>query len=175
MNSKQTWLESLQTDLKRLQKTDQLPRVALLGIGHPLYGDDAVGVWLSNHLRDRKNAGDRFLAVDAGPAPENFTGLLRRFKPDLVLLADAALMDLEPGMIGWLSWQDSTGFSASTHTLPLHILASYLTSDLGCEVALIGIQPETTIIGEPLTPKVRQAAEDVAKGITGLLGISGNL
>jgi hydrogenase 3 maturation protease len=174
MNSKKTWLESLQTCLKRLQKTDRPPRVALLGIGHPLYGDDAVGVWLAEHLRDLNIAGDRFLAVDAGPAPENFTGLLRRFKPDLVLLADAALMDLEPGMIGWLSWQDSTGFSASTHTLPLHILSGYLTSDLGCEVALIGIQPETTIIGESLTPKVRQAAEDVAKGITGLLGVSGN-
>jgi hydrogenase 3 maturation protease len=174
MTVKKNWLESLQTCLKRLQKADQFPRVALLGIGHPLYGDDAVGVWLAGRLHDLSTAGDRFLPVDAGPAPENFTGLLRRFKPDLVLLVDAALMDLEPGMIGWLSWQDSTGFSASTHTLPLHILATYLTSDLGCEVALIGIQPATTFIGEPLTPKVRQAAEDVANGITGLLGISRN-
>ena len=174
MKSKKTWLESLQADLIRLQKTDRPPRVALLGIGHPLYGDDAVGVWLAGRLHDLNTAGDRFLAVEAGPAPENFTGTLRRFKPDLVLFADAALMDQEPGMIGWLSWQDSTGFSASTHTLPLHILASYLTSELGCEVALIGIQPATTFVGAPLTPKVRHAAEDVAKGITGLLGISGN-
>ena len=41
--------------------------------------------------------------MEAGPAPENFTGPLRRFRPDLVLLVDAAQMDAEPGTIGWLT------------------------------------------------------------------------
>jgi hydrogenase 3 maturation protease len=166
------WLESLQASLERLRKSDSLPRVALLGVGHPLYGDDAVGVWLAGQLAGLNNAAGAFLAVEGGSAPENFTGLLRRFKPDLVLLADAALMGCAPGAVGWLDWQAGAGFSASTHTLPLNILSSYLSLDLGCEVALIGIQPKATIIGEPLTPEVCQAAKEVAKGITRLLGLS---
>ncbi len=117
------WQENLQADLKRLQKPDRPPRLAVLGIGHELYGDDAVGVWLAGRLGRLAHSNESLLAVQGGPAPENFTGTLRRFGPDLVLMVDAALMDLEPGKTGWLSWQDTTGFSASTHTLPLHLLA----------------------------------------------------
>ena len=45
-----SWQESLQADLKRLQKPDAAARLAVLGIGHELYGDDAVGVWLAGRL-----------------------------------------------------------------------------------------------------------------------------
>ena len=86
-------------------------------------------------------------------------------------MVDAALMDLEPGKTGWLSWQDTTGFSASTHTLPLHLLAGYLTAELNCEVALLGIQPAQTQVGAPLSPEVQAGAEDVAKSISEILEV----
>ena len=155
----------MQADLKRLQKPDCAPRLAVLGVGHELYGDDAVGVWLAGRLGELIPASESLLAVQGGPAPENFTGVLRRYRPDLVLLVDAALMDLQPGETGWLSWQDTTGFSASTHTLPLHLLASYLTAELNCEVVLLGIQPGQTRVGAPLSPVVQEAAEGIAKSI----------
>ncbi len=173
MTFQKPWQESLQADLKRLQKPECAPRLAVLGIGHELYGDDAVGVWLAGRLGQLHPACERFLAIQGGPAPENFTGTLRRFKPDLVLLVDAALMDLEPGDTGWLSWQDTSGFSASTHTLPLHLLAGYLTSELNCEVALLGIQPAQTQVGTPLSPMVQDAAETVIKKISEILEFSG--
>jgi hydrogenase 3 maturation protease len=171
--SQKFWQESLRADLKRLRKPDRTPRLAVLGVGHELYGDDAVGVWLAGRLRKLAPAGEGLLAVEGGPAPENFTGTLRRFSPDLVLLVDAALMDLEPGRTGWLSWRDTTGFTASTHTLPLHILAAYLTTELNCEVDLLGIQPAQTQVGAPLSPEVRRAAGFVVKGIIEILGFPG--
>ena len=167
-----SWQQSLQADLKRL-KTGSAAALAVLGIGHELYGDDAVGVWLAVRLRTLVPAHASLLSVQGGPAPENFTGTLRRYGPDLVLLVDAALMDLEPGKTGWLSWQDTTGFSASTHTLPLHILASYLTAELNCEVALLGIQPAQTQVGVPLSPEVQKTAEGIVKSIIEILEVSG--
>ncbi len=164
-----SWQEALLTDLKRLKKPDCAPRLAVLGVGHELYGDDAVGVWVAARLGELIPAGERLLAVQGGPAPENFTGTLRRYGPDLVLLVDAALMEMEPGQTGWLNWQDTTGFSASTHTLPLHLLAGYLTAELKCEVALLGIQPAQCQVGEPLSPRVRQAAEGIARDICEIL------
>jgi hydrogenase 3 maturation protease len=166
------WQKNLQSDLKRLQKPDRPPRLAVLGIGHELYGDDAVGVWVASRLRALAPASESLLAIQGGSAPENFTGTLRRYGPDLVLMIDAALMELEPGKTGWLSWQDTSGFSASTHTLPLNILASYLTAELNCEVDLLGIQPAQTQVGAPLSPEVRQAAEGVAKSISEILEVS---
>jgi hydrogenase 3 maturation protease len=172
MTLQKSWQQSLQADLKRLKKPDAPARLAVLGIGHELYGDDAVGVWLAARLQTLAPANTSLLAVQGGPAPENFTGTLRRYAPDVVLLVDAALMDLEPGETGWLSWQDTTGFSASTHTLPLHILASYLTAELNCEVDLLGIQPAQTQVGEPLSPEIQEAAEGIAQSITEILEIT---
>ena len=52
--------------------------------------------------------------------------------------------------------------SASTHTLPPSVLASYLTSDLGCQMALIGIQPASLEMGHPLSPAVEAAVDRLA-------------
>ena len=161
--SKKSWQLSLRASLESLQKSNAAPKVAVLGIGHELRGDDAVGLWVASRLQLLAAGCERLLAVETGPAPENFTGMLRNFKPDLVVLVDAAFMEAEAGTVSWLSWQDTSGFSASTHTLPLHLMATYVTSELCCEVALIGIQPAQLDIGVALTLEVRQAAEEISQ------------
>src|SRR5688572_985737 len=92
--SSKSWQESLSQTIKRLTKpdNDSPPRIAVLGVGQAIRGDDGAGVLLAQRL-EALGGHSGLLAVDGGPAPENFTGLLRRFQPDLVLLADAALMD----------------------------------------------------------------------------------
>ncbi len=164
-----SWQASLKTSLARLSKPEKPARLAVLGIGHELGGDDAAGVRVAGLLRRATVGNDRLLSLEAGPAPENFTGKLRPFRPDLVLMVDSALMGCAPGMIKWLDWQNTQGFSASTHTLPLHILASYLTEEMGCEVALIGIQPKQTFADVPLTPEVSRAVKQVANELAGLM------
>jgi hydrogenase 3 maturation protease len=162
-------------------------RVAIVGIGHELRGDDAAGVSVARSLQSavgtihpgtarhaisRPKAGWRagggkcelpLLVIDAGAAPENFTGPLRRFDPDLVLLIDAAQLNEAPGSIRWLDWQETSGLSASTHTLPPHVLAEYLVNELGCEVALIGIQPQGDEFDAPLSPPVQQAVDELVR------------
>jgi hydrogenase maturation protease HycI len=166
--SNPSWRKPLIQALQRLQKPDRSPRIAFVGIGHELRGDDAAGVMLARAMQPLA-ASDRLLVIDAGSAPENCTGLLRRFRPDLVVLADAAQMDESPGTVRWLAWQDTAGLSASTHTLPLHVLASYLTADLGCDVALIGIQPAENAIDTSLSPVVQQAIDEVRRALAAVL------
>lgn len=97
---------------------------------------------------------DDLLIIEGATAPENFTGSLRRFGPQRVLLVDCAEMQAEVGEIAWLSWEQIDGLSGSTHTLPPTVLAKYLLAELGCSVALIGIQPGTTDFDAPMTPAV---------------------
>jgi hydrogenase 3 maturation protease len=113
--------------------------------------------------------GPALLLLDAGPAPESQTGRLRRFTPDLVVLVDAARMGEPPGTVRWLPWQDAAGMPGSTHTLPLSLLATFLTADLDCEVALLGIQPLDTEIGSSLSPPVKQAVDGVVSVLVDLL------
>lgn len=108
------------------------------------------------------------LVMDAGHAPENGTSQLRRFDPQLVLLIDAAEMGEEPGTVRLIGIDELDGMSASTHTLPLSILAKYLALELKCQVVLLGIQPQSTDVGEGVTPSVQQAVNAVVNtlGIT---------
>lgn len=205
-----SWQSSLVQTAERLRPRDRPLRIAVVGVGHELRGDDAAGVVAARSLiaaladptaknatpqqeagqadaaatregsapfavrsgtgRDesRQSQRSQVLVIDAGPAPENHTGSLRRFQPDLVILVDAAQMGEPPGAIRWLRWQDTDGLSASTHTLPLHVLAQYLTVDLGCQVALLGIQPAGTCIGAPLSPTAHLAVERIVNVLDGL-------
>jgi len=136
-------------------------------VGHDLRGDDAVGLVVIRALQDHLIDTDRLMLVDAGPSPENFTGRLRDFQPEAVIFIDAAQMDAEPGDICWLSWQDVTGLSASTHTLPLSVLTKYLMQEYNCEVAMLGIQPAGTLLDMPLSQPVKTAAECIVANLIG--------
>ncbi len=167
--SSKSWQEDFSQTLSQLQQNNHLPRIAVVGIGHELRGDDAAGVVLARTLQELVPRDDRLLVVDAGPVPENVGGLLRRFAPDIVLFVDAAQIGEEAGAVQWLAWEDITGLSASTHTLPLHVLAAYLRDELGCEVALLGIQPADTTFAMSLSPDVSRSIAATAQTLAGLL------
>jgi hydrogenase 3 maturation protease len=134
-----------------------------MGVGQTLFGDDAAGVEIAKRLQALSN--EHLLVIEACYVPENFTGAVRRFGPDLVLLIDAAHMDAEPGVVRWLDWRDVTGFSASSHTGPLSSLASFMSVTMGCEVWIIGIQPADLTLNAPLSAAVASAVDQVVAGI----------
>jgi hydrogenase 3 maturation protease len=151
---------------------DQLPaeaRLALVGVGNELRADDAAGVLIIRNLLEKCLAGERILLLEGGSAPENATAQLRRFKPHLILFIDAAALGAPPGSIQVLDLTAIDGLSASTHTLPLSILARYLTLELGCQVALLGIQPASIEFGAPVSASVIQAVEDATAGCVAFL------
>ena len=122
----------------------------LLGIGNPLRGDDGAGVSVALHLRARG-----WQAVDCGTAPENFTGVVRRLRPDLLLLVDAAEMGLPPGEFRVVPKDRIEDVAFGTHHLPLSHLMEFL-SDTAGEIRFIGIQPAVVEDGEGLSPGVEE-------------------
>ncbi len=133
-------------------KTHPANRIAVVGIGNELRGDDAAGLEVVRRLKKRlKGHPEQLLLIEAGPVPENFTGPLRRFQPEMVLLVDAALMGEEPGALRHLDWKEAAGFPSSSHTLPLETFAAYLVGELGCEVRLLGLQPGGDELGAPIS------------------------
>lgn len=164
-----SWTDSLRKILQSLPSKPGKTRLALVGIGNELRGDDAIGVVILRALQSAITGHENILFVDAGSAPENFTGPLRGFSPGLVLLLDAADLGEPPGAIRCVDWQETSGFSASSHTLPLSILGEYLSTELGCEVALLGIQPAGNDLGAPLSPAAVQAVDASVNGLIDLL------
>ncbi len=147
----------------------QLPRVAFVGIGNEFNADDCVGPLIARKLAARLTPREDVLALDAGVAPENFTGTLRKFQPDLVVLIDAVDMGQPVGTIAWLPWDAVEGMDAFTHGLPPAVLGAFLRQELGCEVELIGIQPASLTFDQPPAREVIASVSRVVGRITKFL------
>ena len=139
-------------------------RICFVGVGSDLRGDDSAGLWVARTLMQDAAIGraPNLLIVEGGPAPENHTGKIRAFHPDVVLLVDAAHMDEPPGSLRWISLDEIDGMSASSHSLPLSVLASFLTAEMGCDVLVLGIQPEQNEFDSRLSPAVQAAVDTLA-------------
>ena len=165
------WLNQLQDKLAAAGN-GRSPRLIIAGVGSELRGDDRAGLAVVRGLQEHFGPAlpPTCLLLEAQNAPESHTGPMRRFAPDLVLFVDVAWLDLPPGGIQLVPWQDTTGMSASTHTFPLHMLASYLNHELGCDVLLLGIRPRDLALDERLSEPVNTAVAEIVAGLAGVVG-----
>jgi hydrogenase 3 maturation protease len=125
----------------------------LLGIGNPLNGDDGAGMLVAGQFRK-----EGWISLSCGTAPENFTGIIRKTRPDCLVLVDAAAMGLSPGEFRIIPRHKIADVSIGTHQLPLSLLIDFL-SDAAGRIVLIGIQPDRVVSGEEISPRVRQGAD----------------
>lgn len=140
-------------------------RIAIVGVGHELCSDDTVAVKIVQTLQKTVPQNESVLLCVAGSAPENFTGVIRCFEPDIILLIDAVHMDAPPGAVRLLGLCDVENYLFSTHTLPLTLFVQYLKSELHCAVALLGIQPLDLSLGTSLSPPVNSSKTRIIRTI----------
>jgi hydrogenase maturation protease HycI len=165
--------------LKKTLKTNlrSADRIAILGIGSDLRGDDAAGVLVARKLAHAlATSRSRAAAFDGGTAPENLTGEIIRFirsggadSTGHIVLVDAADMKLKPGALCLLVPRQILGMSFSTHQLPLSVLTDYLQQSLGCAITIIAIQPDRTGFGDPICPAITAAVTHVVAALRGAI------
>ena len=124
----------------------------LLGIGNPRHGDDALGPVFARAFRHPE-----WRTVNAAAAPENFTGLVRRLHPDLLVLLDAADLGQPPGTLRRLE-------PAAIRAGDFGRIADYL-ADCAGRVVVLGIQPADLRPGARLSPPVRAALRSLATAL----------
>lgn len=177
--AKSDWREGISGELAAAK------RLSVLGVGNAQRGDDAAGSLFIRRLEDelarrksrpaapaagspasrpdlKKTSLADFEILDGGAAPENVTGVIRRFRPTHVLVVDAAVGGHRPGTIFIVDRDKVREDDISTHRLPLFHLARYLEEDIGCRVILLGIEPKATGPGKPVSREVRAAASRLA-------------
>ncbi|MFA6142797.1 MAG: hydrogenase 3 maturation endopeptidase HyCI [Candidatus Omnitrophota bacterium] len=158
-------------DLKKtlISKLDGARRIAVLGIGSDLRGDDAAGIIVAETLEKRiKSLKPRIpIGIFVGAtAPENLTGEIRRFRPSHILIVDSLEMKKKTGSVIALEIENvGGGVSFSTHTMPARILADYFLQSLKCRVIMIGIQPKSIKFGLKASKNVVISAKNVARSI----------
>jgi hydrogenase 3 maturation protease len=136
-------------------------KYAVLGIGSVQRSDDAAGMYFIELLSGLTKRDD-FLLIAGSTAPENFTGVIKDFSPDVLFVVDAAHMGLLPGDVKVLPACDIGGVTFSTHMLPLNVMLEYLQSESSCDLVFIGIQPQSTDYGFSMCDDVKKSVEQLA-------------
>lgn len=155
-----------QNELSRLaQSSTAAPRVAIVGVGQALRGDDGAGPAVVTRLAKILAPAETLLLLDAAHAPENLLGPLIRFHPTVVLFIDATRGGEPPGSVYWLPAAAGDSCGGSTHTLPLNVLAEFIRVETGAAAYLLGIEPATTYFTEGLSPPVEAAVTQLVNEI----------
>ena len=160
-------MENLAKELKA--RFEGAKRVAVLGIGSELRGDDAAGMLVAESIAKSKKKMPRGTALRAfagSTAPENLTGEIRKFRPEHLVMVDTAEMKRKPGTVILLSPEAvGAGVSFSTHKLPAEILIDYFIKSLKCKVTMIGIQPKSIKFGQDVSGEIKKCAKEVSGAI----------
>ncbi|MDD5015098.1 MAG: hydrogenase maturation peptidase HycI [Atribacterota bacterium] len=129
----------------------------LMGIGNILRGDDGIGSIIAQGFKDCY-----WLSIDCGVVPENFTSIIKKNKPDLVVLIDAVEMDLKSGVFRIISPDRISALHLTSHSMPLSFLISYL-KEYTQELIFIGIQPKIINYSYTVSPEVLKSSEKIIK------------
>jgi len=141
------------SDIIEILQNRLVGRVALVGVGNPIRGDDGAGPHVIARLEGRTSA----LLIDAGEVPENYVGRIAEWRPDVVCVIDAASLGTPPGSLGLIESEEFGESSFSTHNPSMAPFATFLETDTNCLVFAIGIQPKQTSLDATLSPEVEEA------------------
>lgn len=150
------------------QKLNGAQRIAVLGIGSDLRGDDTAGILTAEQINKSKLS-PKIKVLIGATAPENLTSEIKQFNPSHLIIIDAADTNAPPGQITIIDPDKIGGTSFCTHSLPIKVMIDYLLQSLNeLRVIAIGIQPKSIIAGTEVSKEVKQAAKKLAEIIASL-------
>ena len=131
-----------------------------MGVGNVLRGDDGIGSIIAKSFNDND-----WLSLDCGVAPENFTSIIKKNKPSLLVILDVVEMDLNPGELRVISPEKISELHLTTHSMPLSFLITYL-KDYTEKIIFLGIQPKNINFSNSVSTEVLESAKTVKKILT---------
>ena len=147
--------KSLFEKLKKLRDSSTI----VLCIGNILKGDDGAGPLVYERL---KSANVTAGLVDAGTVPENYIQRIIKKAPQALIIVDAVDFGAEPGTIEIFAPDRLDSIVISTHTLSPRLFVDVIRRSIQPDVYFIGIQPEQTQLGRPVSAAVNMAIEKLS-------------
>jgi len=141
-------------DLKKTLAVYHSDRIIFVGLGNRDCGDDGASQILLNklkHSEEFKKAGFIF----AGTNPENYLQKIADKNPQAVVFIDTAHFQAKPGTLKFLEAKHLKPSDFSTNAFSISLIADYLTYEKPCEIYYLGIQPQNTSVGQPLSDSVK--------------------
>ena len=136
-----------------------------MGIGNQLRADDGIGSILANRLKSKVDA----TVIDAEEVPENYLGPIIADTPEVLMILDAANMDAPPGSLAIIEMENIASSGLSTHSASFELFFLVLQSEIQPDTFVLGIQPQSTEFGAPMTEPVRKALVIIEQALQNIL------
>ena len=137
-------------------------KLAIVGIGNIIRGDDGLGPKLIEILKVRGALPGVFL-FDCGTAPENYIFPILSTACDTLMLVDAADIGKEPGAVEIFDLDKISRVSFSTHNPSPRLFTDLLkTGKEDMNIFVISVQPKSTGIGAPLSEEILKSLNKIA-------------
>jgi hydrogenase 3 maturation protease len=145
-------------------RTVGIQKLAIVGVGNSLRGDDFAGSFVAKRLADRLSYGAcRPLVLDAENSPEDVARRVRDFGAETLVFIDTTIMGSPPGTVKLIDLQKTDYPYFSTHNVPLKLLAN--TMGEVKRSFLLGIEPKSTEFGEKMSEEVRRSCASLVNVI----------
>ncbi len=158
---------------EQFRRLEEILRVnpLIIGIGNELRGDDGAGIALVRRIS--RNGYSPTLLVYANP--ENYLRRIAAIPHRVRLWTDIVHFGGNPGDFRILSPEEIDRVAISTHNFSLTVLFRYLQESHPAREFLLGIQPRSTALGEPLTPEVQHIVDVLADFISRINEAGGSI
>lgn len=150
-------------------------KIAILGIGNEIKGDDGLGPAIAKKLSKLFTNNEDITIFDGGTVPENYTGSIRKENPSHIILVDAVEMKEEPGYIRVVQKDEIANYNISTHAMPVSFLIKYMETTIDAEIILIGIQPKQMELDQNISKKIEESIDKVVNALFELINSSKDL
>ena len=141
-----------------------IQKLAIVGVGNSLRGDDFAGSFVAKRLAERlSDSARRPLVLDAENSPEDVVRRISEFGAETLVFIDTTIMGSQPGTVKLMDLQKTDYPYFSTHNVPLKLLANMIG-----EVKrsfLLGIEPKSTGFGEKMSEEVRRSCTSLVRVI----------
>jgi len=127
-------------------------KTVIIGIGNPLRGDDGFGPALVASIDGKVDA----LCIDAGTAPENYTGKIVKVDPDTLIIVDAVHLEKEVGAVKVLKGEEIESRGFTTHDLSPNMFMEYIKNNTRADIYLLGVQPGNLGFGSDMSDPVKK-------------------
>ena len=135
-------------------------RTLLITLGSTLRADDGVGPYVCAHVKFGRSD---LRLLDAGTTPESIAQTAIDWKPDKIVLVDAAHFGGAAGELRVIPLEAiNQSTIMSTHSFPLSVTFSIVKADTGAELAVVGVQAKSLDYKEGLSPEVEETASKLA-------------
>lgn len=136
-------------------------RTLVITLGSTLRADDGVGPYVCSHVTFSR---PDLKLLDAGTTPESIAQTAIDWKPEKIILIDAAHFQGTAGearVIPLGAINEAT--AVSTHSFPLSVTFSIVKEDTGAELVVVGVQAKSLDYKEGLSPEVQETASKLAE------------